>query len=256
MFAPAATEAWPVLVTEMSVTPMTVAELMAVLLPLFGALLSLPTVTVLVNVAPFGTLLGTAAVSVNDAVAPLARVGHEQPTLVGDELHVAAGPVFCTMETNDVCGGRLSVKWALFAGSGPLFVMVMVYEMFCPAVTVAGPVLVTARSAEETIVLMVEESFSGLGSWALVTEAVLVKVVPAAVPPGMCPVSVKSALAPTAIEAMVQVTVPPEPTDGFEQLNAGPVFCTIDTKVILPGRVSVSLTVCAIDGALLTTWMV
>ncbi len=94
MFAPAATEAWPVLVTEMSVTPMTVAELMAVLLPLFGSLLSLPAVTVLVSVAPSGALLDTAIVRVNDAVAPLASVGHEQPTVVGEELHVAAGPVF------------------------------------------------------------------------------------------------------------------------------------------------------------------
>src|ERR1700674_3311548 len=112
MFAPAATEAWPVLVTEMSVFPMTVAELVAVLFPLFGSLLSLPAVTVLVNVAPSGALLATAIVSVNDAVAPLASVPHEQVTVVGEEPHEAAGPVFCTMETNDVCGGRVSVNWA------------------------------------------------------------------------------------------------------------------------------------------------
>ena len=68
--------------------------------------------------------------------------------------------------------------------------------------------------------------------------------------------SVKSAVAPLAIEAIVHVTVPLAPKDGVVQANAGPLFCTMDTKVIVPGIGSLRLTVVAAAGPLLMTWMV
>src|SRR5258708_33239036 len=113
------------------------------------------------------------------------------------------------------------------------------------------------RLADVIVVVLGKELCTGLGYGALVNWADLVKGVTDAVPPGVCPVRVKVALAPTAIEAMVQVTVPFVPTAlTDEQLNAGPVFCTIDTKVIVPGRGSLRLTLCAPAGPLLTTSMV
>ena len=68
------------------------------------------------------------------------------------------------------------------------------------------------------------------------------KTVPDGVPGGMCPVSVKVAVAPAArlrIEQVRQVPV---------QMNTGPLFCMIETNVIVPGSVSVSETLSAALG--------
>src|ERR1019366_593909 len=102
--------------------------------------------------------------------------------------------------------------------------------MFCPAVTVAGPLLVTERSTLETVRNVVDELLSGLRSVADdETVAVLLKVAPWAVPDGMCPTSVKFAEAPATSEAIEQVTGGP-----LEQINAGPLFWVIETNVIVP----------------------
>ena len=78
--------------------------------------------------------------------------------------------------------------------------------------------------------------------------------VPLAVPGGMWPVSVKVAVAPAARLAIVQVIVPPEPTLGWLlQSNAGPLFCAIETNVIVPGSVSVSAKLSAASGPELLT---
>src|SRR4051812_21695443 len=116
--------------------------------------------------------------------------------------------------------------------------------MFWPAVTDAGPLLVTERSTLETLRNVVDELLSGLRSVAGdETVAVLLNAVPWEVPGGMCPMSVKFADAPAGSEAMEQVIVPPEPTAGrpLEQSNSGPLFCVIETNVIVPGSVSVSV---------------
>jgi hypothetical protein len=60
---------------------------------------------------------------------------------------------------------------------------------------------------------------------------------------------VKSACAPAASDAMVQVTVPPAPTAGVVQLKAGPVDCANDWKVVFGGSVSVRVTLWAMAGA-------
>src|SRR5258706_15537477 len=97
--------------------------------------------------------------------------------------------------------------------------------------TVAGPVFSAERSELETVTAVCDELFSGVGSLSLLTVAVFVKVVPEAVPDGMCPVNVKVALVPLVREAIVQVIVPPEPTEGVVQMKAGPVFCVAETNV-------------------------
>src|SRR5207302_4657810 len=75
--------------------------------------------------------------------------------------------------------------------------------------------------------------------------AVFVNAVPGAVPVGMFTTKVKFALAPLLSVAMLQVIVPFVPPAGTEQLNAGPVFCVSETKVIPAGSGSVHCTVVA-----------
>ena len=66
----------------------------------------------------------------------------------------------------------------------------------------------------------------------------------------------KVADAPPASVAIEHETVPPEPTEGLMQLNAGPLFCVFDTKVVVAGSGSDSVTVCASLGPLFVTMIV
>src|SRR6188474_3236205 len=109
--------------------------------------------------------------------------------------------------------------------------------MFCPAMMVAGPVLVTNTSADAlpvtkvTATLLLFSSFTS--NTALDIVAILVKKVPPGVPAGMFRVSEKLALPPEAKFGLVQLTVPPEPTAGVVQVQLdGPDRLT---KVIPPG---------------------
>src|SRR5260370_1216476 len=127
--------------------------------------------------------------------------------------------------------------------------------MLLPALTDAGPVLVTDRSAE-TPTMAVLDPVLLLGFGSAVVElpvALFVIIVPfATVPPTLYTI-VKEAEAPFASVAIEQLTVPPLPTDGFVQVNAGPTVCISDTKVVPAGSVSLSMTLCASLGPLFTT---
>jgi hypothetical protein len=102
----------------------------------------------------------------------------------------------------------------------------------------------------------VDVLFSSLGSKVAVdTVAVLLKVEPGGVAGGMFATNVKFAIDPDGKFAIVQVIVPFVPTEGFEQLNAGPLFWVSETKVIPAGSGSVSDTVAAASGPLFITWM-
>ena len=59
------------------------------------------------------------------------------------KLQLATGPEFWVNDTSVVPAGSGSVSDTPVATSGPAFVAVMTYVMFDPAVTLAGPVLVT-----------------------------------------------------------------------------------------------------------------
>src|SRR5258708_33592629 len=101
-----------------------------------------------------------------------------------------------------------------------------------PAITLAGAVLVTARSAAGAVIEVVAlaELFAGLGSAVVeLADAVFVTVVPALATLD-CTTRVKVAEAGAASEALVQVTVPAAPTAGVVQVNAGPDVCARDTN--------------------------
>jgi len=61
---------------------------------------------------------------------------------------------------------------------------------------------------------------------------------------------VNVAVAPEAMLALVHVTVPLVPTLGLVQMNAGPVFCAVETNVVFAGNASVSETLVAGFGPL------
>src|SRR5437763_605765 len=131
----------------------------------------------------------------------------------------------------------------------------IVHEIVFPENAVSGPVFVTARSLVMTVTMVWLLSLSGFESLVVVdTLAILVKSVPEAVPGGRCPVRVNVAVAPAARLRIEQVTVPPVPPAGWLlQSNAGPLFCVIETNVIVPGNVSVSETLSpALNPELLT----
>src|SRR5258707_989019 len=85
------------------------------------------------------------------------------------------------------------------------------------------------------------------------TVAVFVIVEPFATVAPTLSTIVKEAEAPFASVASVQLTDPVPPTAGFAQVNAGPVACVSDTKVVPAGSASVSVTLCASFGPLFMT---
>ena len=63
----------------------------------------------------------------------------------------AAGPVFCTSDTNVAPFGNGSVKFTFCAISGPPFETVMVYVTLLPDMAAGGPIFATDRSTDETV---------------------------------------------------------------------------------------------------------
>ena len=167
MFVPASAVAGPVLLTDRSALAVTVVTAVALLLPLFVSAFVPNTVAVLLKVPVNPGLM--VAVSVNCALTPEPRVGNEQVTLpvlpAPGSLQTADGPVFCTREKNVVPAGSGSLSIAALCASGPLLVMVMVHEIVFPAIAVAGPVFVTARSLVTTVSSVWLLLLSGLGRW-------------------------------------------------------------------------------------------
>lgn len=68
-------------------------------------------------------------------------------------------------------------------------------------------------------------------------------------------VMVNVAVAPDAMLAFVQVMVPLVPTLGLVQMNAGPLFCAVETNVVFAGSASVSETLVAGFGPLFVSEM-
>ena len=149
--------------------------------------------------------------------------------------------------TNVTPAGRVSVMDSALASEGPLFTTTSEYATDAPATTVAGPVLVMARSAEGvTVVDAVEVLLPGTGSVvADVTVAVSDSV--AACPGAVTVTVIDGAEVPVASVGRVQVT---ETLPVFEQVHPVPVA---DTKVTPAGSVSVTDTDVASDGPALAT---
>lgn len=105
----------------------------------------------------------------------------------------------------------------------------------------------TPTSTSLTIVFTIELLFSLFGSaLALEIVAVLLKVVPLAVPPGICAVNVKAALAPAVKLKIEQLTLPPLPTGGV--VHDQPAGALKLTKVRPAGRGSCMITDAAASG--------
>ena len=116
-----------------------------------------------------------------------------------------------------------------------------------PATTVAGPVLVTDRSAEAvTVVVATDVLFPGAGSAVVeATDAVLVREVAWA--PAVMTMVIVGAVVPVASAGRVQVT---DALPVFVQVQPVPVA---DTKATPAGRVSVTETLAASEGPALPT---
>ena len=124
-----------------------------------------------------------------------------------------------------------------------------------PAIAVAGPVFVTAKSAlfVEIVVIAVELLLFVFESVVvLLIVAVLDNTVPLLTLLLTCVTKVKLAEAPAANIAIVSVIVFPL----LLKLNAGPLVCDWLTNVSLADRVSLSDTPCASDEPLFTTVIV
>jgi hypothetical protein len=175
-------------------------------------------VTAVVTLAELLAVLGSGSVAVTDAVlvmlpaatglmmmvtvavAALARVPRLQLTAA------VQVPWLGVAETNVTPVGTASVKVTPVAGDGPLLVTIRVYVRLLPIPTGLGEaVLVTARSAEDVAVTLVEAVlFAVLGSNSFnVTVAVFVDV------PGAVAVTIilTVAVAALASEPRLQVTV-------------------------------------------------
>src|SRR5437763_547286 len=116
----------------------------------------------------------------------------------------------------------------------------------------AGPVLVTDRSAVvATVVVVVELLLPGLRSAVdEVMVAVLLMVEPLAADGETRAVIVNNPTAPTGNEAMLQIAVAP-----VVQVKVGPEICVSDTNVVPAGSTSDQLTLAASEGPLLPTVM-
>src|SRR5436305_1244261 len=132
--------------------------------------------------------------------------------------------------------------------------------MLLPAMTGSGAsVFVTARSILRMAFVMVASVLS-LGFGSAVVEAavaVLVIVVLLGVEELTLTTMVKTAVSPLATEAFEKTTLPVPPTaGGLGMVQPEPVVTTADTNVVFVGTASVTVTVCASDGPLLTKLIV
>jgi hypothetical protein len=214
-----------------------------VLLPGTGSVVAEDTVAEFVSVPAC-----TGAVTTSVIVGAVAPVASDARVHVTDTF-----PAFAQVhpaplaDTNVTPAGRVSTTDTATASDGPLSLTTRLYVTAPPAVTVAGPVLVIARSAEPvTVVLAVEVLLPGTGSGvADDTVAELVKVPACA---GAVTVTViAGALVAVASAARVQVT---ETLPAFVQVQPAP---DADTNVTPAGNVSRTDNDAASEGPLSVT---
>jgi hypothetical protein len=206
---------------------------------------------------------GICPVRTNVLVVPAATVLLVHVTVppepTGGLLHDQVGPEVWFRETNVMSAGRVSVSCALDAASGPRFVtsIVKVASEFT-SVWSESTVLVTSRSAlgVGVNVVAVDSLFSSFGSLGSLTLAIFVMAVPGGVEEGICTTNEKTLSLPGLNAAFVQVTVPPPPAEGTEQLHVGPEVWVKETRVVPVGTASVSVALLAWSGPKLPTSIV
>lgn len=149
--------------------------------------------------------------------------------------------------------GVVSVTVTFCASLGPLLPATIVKVRSVLGADVGGALFVMERSALAlTVELAVAVLFTGFGSaLELETVAVFESVDPEAAAALTFATRVNVALAPFTSAAIVQVTVVVP-----LQVNVGPLFCVVLTRVVPGGRVSVIDTLEASEGPLFATVIV
>jgi len=178
-------------------------------------------------------------------VAPVASAARIQVTDTFPEFEQTQPAPLA--DTNVTPAGNVSVTDRFAASDGPLSTTTSEYDTDDPATTVAGPLLVIARSADAVTPVVTElELFAATGSAvADDTLALSVKVAPCA---GAVTVTVMAgADVPVASAGLVQVT---ETFPLFVQVQPVPVALT---NVTPAGSVSVTDRFAASDGPLSVT---
>jgi hypothetical protein len=117
--------------------------------------------------------------------------------------------------------------------------------------------LVIDRSAvASTIeVTAVELLLAGFGSADDVVTVAVLLLGPIGAATATCTTMENVADVPAVSVAIEQETAPVPPTEGFVQMNAGPVNCDSETNVVFGGSVSAIVTLAASDGPLFVTLM-
>jgi len=244
-------------VTTRSAVSVTVATVVVAVAELFAVDVSAVVVAafaLFVITVPPGVAELTLTTRVNDADAPdasdalVALTVPPLPTAGVEGVH----PAGAANETNVVFVGTASVNETLAAAAAPLFVTVIVYVMFEPALTGSGESLfATTRSARVgatavTVVVAVAELFAVDDSVEDVeVVAVFVMVVAAGVPLFTLTTSVNVADAVAANDALVALTVPFEPTAGVDGVH--PAGDAKETNVVFAGSGSLSETFAAAE---------
>jgi hypothetical protein len=188
------------------------------------------------------------------ALPPLASEPAAHVTVVPSLVQLKAEPSVCAAPINVVPDGIGTVRRGCDASEGPASWMCMWYVTTLPAVTGSGESLtLVERSADVvTEVVLVALSLALFGSvTSFEALAVFESVDPFARSAATCTTSVKLALAPPARLDPVQLTLPPDPTDGVVQEK--PAGALIDLKLVPAGRSSLSATLLAPFGPLFFT---
>jgi hypothetical protein len=225
---PAEVDGGPFLATLRSALAASGVVATEVLFAAFGSAVAAVAVAVLATEpVAFGA---TCTTSANVAETPDGSVAMVQ--VVAAQANV--GPLVCVCETNVVFAGSVSVSDTVCAFDGPLFTSAIVYVTFVPGAALAGPVLVTARSAlVVTVEVAVEVLLAAFGSLVAAAIVAVLAIEPVAFG-ASCATSVNVAVAPAANVARVQFVV--------VQVNAGPEVCVSETNVVFAGSVSLMTT--------------
>ena len=205
----------------------------------------------------------TLTTTVKTAVSPAATVALEKTTLpvapTGGDEKVQPTPAVAVAETKVVFAGTASVTVTVWPSLGPLLTKLTVYVMFEPATTGSGEsVLVTERSAwvltMEAAIAVLFPAFGSVVEPAAVAE--FVTVAPLGAPALTLTTTVKTAVSPAATVALEKTTLPVAPTGGDEKVQPTPVVTVAETKVVLAGTASVTVTLWESLGPLLAKFIV
>ena len=245
MVPPAVTVAGPLLSTERSADPRTSVSTLSSLFVGSGSAVVESMSALLVMLPGW---FGAVTTIVMVVVEPATQVARSQVTEMLALLLQVQPPLEVLTETNETPAGSASVTLTFCADDGPVLATSRLYVTVPPAVTVAGPLLTTERSADPaTVVLTASSLFVGSGSAVVESmSALFVRVV------GWF----------GAVTTMVNVVAEPAVQSGRSHVTEmlallvhvhPPFEAVTETKVTPAGSVSETETVVASEGPLLVT---